>query len=738
MSKGKKQKYLILWLTRFLIVGAIGLAVKTAVDMRPLPGSLTFGESALRKVQVLDRHRIPLTVTYENDWNLHAYLPLHRIPRRLQRSFVTAEDSRFYRHGGADWIARLHALYQNLKAGRTVRGASTISEQVVRMLHRRPRTLWSRWLEGWEAARLEKAYSKADILEFYLNQVPFAARRRGVLQAAHYYFDRDLDTLSPAEMLALAVLVRAPSRLDLHHYPVRIDRPLRTLADRMLVKGDLTAEDHRDVHRQNLQIRKGALAVDASHFIHFVFSSVPVNDLQTGGALQTTLDAELQQQVQNILDGVLRQYRGRRVENGAVLVVDHHRHEILAWVNGGRRTHPGGGSWMDAVLIPRQPGSALKPFLYALALEDGWTAATLIEDSPLSAPVGAGLHPYHNYSRNYYGPVRLRTALGNSLNTPALRTIRQMGIDRFFARLRGLGFESLHQHPDFYGDGLALGNGEVTLYELVRAYTVLANRGRWSQLRVIMSTGADDRGAPRQVFSEEITSLIGDILSDPGARRLEFGYGGLLRMPTQTAVKTGTSNDYRDAWALGYNSRFTVGVWMGNLNGRSSDGVSGAGGPALILRSVFNELNHQHPTRPLYMSPSLVQMRICGKSVTKAVPDCPEMTEWFVPDSKPEAVRVVDEAPAAPAVVLLQPINGLHLARDPRIPDENEALRFALSAVPAGAEVRWFVDDIQVAKTTGAEYLWSLVAGRHRIRASIDLPDSKTIVHIGPVAVFVK
>jgi penicillin-binding protein 1C len=218
---------------------------------------------------------------------------------------------------------------------------------------------------------------------------------------------------------------------------------------------------------------------------------------------------------------------------------------------------------MDAVLIPRQPGSALKPFLYALALERGWTAATLIEDSPLSAPVGAGLHPYHNYSRKYYGPVRLRAALGNSLNTPALRTLRHIGTDRFLARLRRLGFESLRQHPDYYGDGLALGNGEVTLYELVRAYTVLANRGRRLPLRVTMAPGADDRSAPSQVFPDDTTSLIGDILSDPGARSLEFGHGGMLRMPVQTAVKTGTSNDYRDAWALGYNSRFTGGIWMG-------------------------------------------------------------------------------------------------------------------------------------------------------------------------------
>jgi penicillin-binding protein 1C len=519
---------------------------------------------------------------------------------------------------------------------------------------------------------------------------------------------------------------------------VRIKKPLRALADRMLAKGDLTAGDHRDILRQKLQIRKGTLPVDASHFIEFIFNSVPVKDQQTGGALQTTLDAELQQRVQNILDGVLNQYSGRRVKNGAVLVVDHHQHEILAWANGGRRNQPGAGSWMDAVLIPRQPGSALKPFLYALALERGWTAATLIEDSPLSAPVGAGLHPYHNYSRKYYGPVRLRTALGNSLNTPALRTLRHIGTDHFLARLKRLGFESLRQHPDYYGDGLALGNGEVTLYELVRAYAVLANRGRRFALRVTLAAGADDRSAPCQVFSDETTSLIGDILSDPGARGLEFGHGGMLRMPVQTAVKTGTSNDYRDAWALGYNFRFTVGVWMGNLDGSSTDGVSGASGPALILRSVFNELGRRHRTRPLYMSPSLVQLGICGESLVSPDTACSQVTEWFSGSGEAEDEEMTPLAPDRMQIEWLQPTNGLHLARDPRIPDDREAFRFALNAVPAGAEVRWFVDDIQIAKTTSAEYLWPLVAGPHRVRASIDLSDPKTVVQVEPITVFVK
>ena len=188
---------------------------KTLADLRPLPDSLVPDTAHLQKIQILDRNFVPLTATYQNRWNVHDCLPLHEIPDFLQRAFVASEDQRFYDHGGIDWLARLHALWQNIRALSSVRGASTISEQVVRMWHQRPRTLWSRWLEGIEAGRLEKSFSKTEILEFYLNQVPYAGRRRGVVQAARYFFDRDLDTLNTKEMLALVVMVRAPSRLDI-------------------------------------------------------------------------------------------------------------------------------------------------------------------------------------------------------------------------------------------------------------------------------------------------------------------------------------------------------------------------------------------------------------------------------------------------------------------------------------------------------------------------------------------
>ena len=621
----------VLLSTVALIAG--GLVWKTNADLLALPTFLSTDGFFVRKVQVTDRNYQPLTVTYQNRWNLHDHIPLHDIPQFLQQAFVVSEDQRFYRHKGVDWAARLHAIYQNIKVLDSIRGASTISEQVIRMWYPRPRTLWSRWLEGIEAGRLEKEFSKNEIFEFYLNQVPYAGRRRGVVQAARLFFDRDPDTLSTAEMLALVVMVRAPSRLDVRRNPDRLFKSIEQLADRLLEFG--------------------------------------------------------------VLD---------------------QRHEILAWVNSGACLDEVSPSWIDAVTTPRQPGSTLKPFLYALALEKGWTAATLVDDSPLSESVGRGLHAYQNYSRIHYGMLRVRQALGNSLNIPALRAAQFVGVDALLACLQELGVQSLQQHPDYYGDGLALGNGEITLLELVQAYTVLARQGIYRPLKYLLAD-VSRREETRRVFSAETASLIGNILSDPTARRLEFGNGSLLRFPIQTAVKTGTSSDYRDAWALGFNHRFTVGVWIGNLDHLATDGITGANGATLVLRSVLAELNRHQNSRPLYLSPRLVKTEICRQTGLQADGHCASLSEWFVPGTEPKTI-------AAPTkelkpVYLRYPTQGMQLAMDPRMPDDQEAFVFRLANLPQRTPVDWYVDDWPVATSTNGEYLWRLQRGIHSVRARI-------------------
>ncbi len=742
---------LIPYLAVAVLAATLVIVWRTWMDLQALPDTLSPEFATIERVQFLDRHGRPLSVTYQNRWNLHDYQALHTIPPRLQQAFIISEDKRFYTHNGVDWLARGHAVWQNIKALRSVRGASTISEQVVRLLHPRARTLWVRWLEGIEATILESRFSKAEILEFYLNQVPYARRRRGVAQAASDYFDRDLSTLDLKETLALAVLVRAPTRLDLARDSKRLRDPIRRLARRMVAAGLITTADAADMDLETFQLALPQPSFEVAHFLRRLRSATHLPTDHRGRVL-TTLDSGLQIRIQALLDARIRDLRGRNVSDGAVLAVDHQSNEILAWINGGRFHDERVGAQIDAITSPRQPGSTLKPFLYALALEKGWSAATLIDDAPLLQRVGVGLHDFHNYSRQYYGPVRLRDALANSLNTPAVRTMSFVNRVAFLRRLHALGFNSLGEHPDYYGDGLALGNGEVTLLELVQAYATLAREGVYRPLSPVLDRH-DTYSAVHRIYSAEVSSLIADILSDSDARRLEFGRSHLLNFPVQTAVKTGTSNDYRDAWALGFSNRHTVGVWMGNLDQTSMKNVSGSVGPAVVLRSVFAALNQHIDPKPLTLSRRLQAHRICRISGKKAVPQCPSTNEWFLPHTFDDRycpihthreftpIRELHAFTGRSGEIrLIQPTNGLQMALDPRLPDELEVLSFKLSTSTDPKRVDWLVNDRLVARTLHGrnEYQWPLAKGKHTAYARVWMTSTDTPVSTPRVRFVVK
>lgn len=721
-----------------VIVAAIALAAfawKTHADLLPLPDTLVPDASDVSRIRILDRNNIPLTVTYQNQWNIHDYVSLYEIPEFIQQAFLISEDKRFYSHKGVDWIARLNAVRQDIMALGAVRGASTITEQVVRMWHPRPRTLWSRWLEGIEASRLEKRFSKTEILEFYLNEVPYASNRRGIVQASRFYFDRDMETLSRKEILALAVMVRSPSRLDIHLNMDKIEKPVAVLAGLIQKQGLINSREAGQILSEDIRVNSSGLTVDAGHFVDFLYREKASALRPVNGQVNTTLDASLQSMAKTILDSRLNDLSSSGVKNGALLITDNHTHEVLAWVVGGSRSDDTPSGWIDAVSTPRQPGSTLKPFVYAMALDRGWTAATIIDDSPLSEPVGTGLHSYHNYSRVYYGKLTLRDSLGNSLNIPAVRALQFVGVEKLLACLSRLGMDSLRQNPDFYGDGLVLGNGEITLFELVQAYAALSNHGVYYPLRLILNEDAGS-GGPARVFSSEASSLIGNILSDSSARRLEFGDGGILNFPVQTAVKTGTSSDYRDAWAVGYNNDYTVGVWMGNLDRDAMDRITGSKGPAMVLRSVFAELNRNRVTRPLYLSPRLVKRDICRDTGLPADGDCPSSSEWFAPGTEPEtfAGNREDETPLA----MIQPSPGLQMAMDPRIPDNHEAFPFKLSGVPDNSSVDWYVDDKLISTTSSDSYLWPMSRGNHTAMARVRSVDEGRVAETLPVTFIVK
>jgi penicillin-binding protein 1C len=766
-------------------MAGLALAWATFSAMRPLPDSLTRLTQGQVYADILDRHGYLLALSRQNRFS-YKTVPLWKIPEPLIAAFVLAEDKRFYRHRGVDWPARAGACWTNLKAWRVVRGASTITEQCVRILHPRARTFFNRWIETLEAYQLEHRFSKDEILEFYINQVPFSHQCRGISEAAEFYFDRTLDTLSTQEMLSLAVMVRAPSFLSPTEQKPQgneaLNKRVELLAARMKSKGLLAENELSRLGR--LDLREAKVPIEASHFVRYIKNDFS-EQYRSSPRLITTLDANLQRKLDQILKEALKHLKNKKVGSGAILVLDHQTDEILAWVNGSDFFSPEQGSQIDAVLTLRQPGSALKPFLYSLALDHGYTAASIIPDIPLLQPVGHGLHNFKNYSTQYYGPMRLRCALGNSLNVPAVRTAQALGVTLFRDTLRQLGFQSLGQDAEHYGEGLALGNGEVSLYELVRAYGVLARSGVYREPKVFL---AENRpGSEKRIFSSESSSLIGHMLSDPSARLLEFGGSGLFDLPVQTAVKTGTSTDYRDAWAVGFNYKYVVGVWMGNLDYTPMVDITGSRGPALVLRSVLHELTKDQETQPLYFDRSLVPARICALSGKLASADCPQVVmEYFRIQEVPKQVcpwhkkvgqalvtrlplqyqdwlktdegrqwfaeayvlsedrsGVPDQKSSKKAVIpvrMIQPVEDLDIALDPRIPDALERFPLVIESSHPVAQIEWFLDG-QLLGVTGPDtnrYLWQPQRGRHSAYAKVLLKQTNSTYQTPKVPFWVK
>ncbi len=687
---------------------AIGLALITRFSLKPLPVSFASILDSADSIRLADRNGEPLSISYQSRWNLHDQLQAYEIPALMKAAIVLAEDKRFYEHDGQDWLARFHALWQNLLHLRKVRGASTITEQVVKMLQPRERTVWSRWLEGWQAVRLEQTISKAEILQFYLNQVPYAANRRGIKQASRYYFDRDIDTLNHKELLALAVLVRAPSRLDLYKKPKSLDRAVNDLAEKMTENGLLSSQDVANVADQSLHLQLPELQVNAPHFVRFVLG----HNLAFQTQYRTTLNGSYQQKLQTMLDQRLQDLAPKQVRHGGLLLVDIKTNEILAWVVGGNNRNNLPGAFIDTITSYRQPGSSLKPFLYALALSKGWTAATRIEDQPLAESVASGMHQYSNYSRVFYGSVSLRQALANSLNIPALKTIQFVGAKPYLELLKSLDFQNLNRHPDIYGDGLALGSAEVTLFELVQAYSTLANKGIYRPLKFLLD---HQNQQAIQILSESVSALISDILSDPQARSLEFGTGTVLNMPVQTAVKTGTSSDYRDSWAVAYNAHVLLGAWMGNLNNEATDGITGSTGPGLLLRSALSWLNRSVETQPLYLSPNLVTKSICIATEVNSGRCTAYRDEYFIAGHLPQLPEALVRKPLR----LRQPTPGLNLALDPRLPDSAQAYEFIVQGLEKNQTVNWYVNNELLSSNNRGQYLWPMQRGSQQVRAVI-------------------
>lgn len=650
---------------------------------------------------------------------------------------LAAEDRRFFSHPGVDLKAVGRALRQNAEQGRTVSGASTITQQLARALRPTPKTLIGKLGEIFSALALEFGHSKEEILEGYLNSVSYGNRTAGAQAAARAYFGIPARNLTLAQSAALAGVPKSPALYDPVRHPGKFAARGAFILRRLLELGYIDGESYRLAAKEKVTARLEKTPFAAPQFCDFALSATlhggsagmfgGKNSSGGRGSLTTTLDLAVQEHAADSLSNQLALLsRRHNVTNGAALAIDNFTGGIIAWVGSNDFFDAANSGQVDGVTALRQPGSALKPFLYALAFSKGFKASDLIEDEPLYA---AGGYTPLNYDKKYHGRVRLREALACSYNVPAVRLAEKTGLADFLNLLKRFGFDSLDKPAAFYGAGLALGNGEVKLLELVNAYAALARGGIW--LPVVFEGGKVPAGAlrlrserARRVIGANEAYIVTDILSDNAARSEAFGPDSPLNLPFPFAAKTGTTKDYRDNWAVGYTPEWTVGVWVGNFDGSPMRKVSGISGAAPALREIAVKMKELYGSTPFRRPPALRPARVCAESGLLFSPLCPSvMEEVFLPGNMPSGICAMHGAkkpvPAAPASrpVIKYPVDGDIFRIDPNTPLAAQAL--FLKASVNDPDTVWRVDSMELPER-GPRAEWPLQAGFHRAFFTIE------------------
>ena len=693
-------------MTRFSILLILLLAQQVQAA---LPGfALVRAAHISSEAWVLDRHdRLLQSVRVDKAHRRLPWVSLADLSPAMIAALIASEDRRFMSHAGVDWKAMVGAIWTNLVEHRQ-RGASTLTMQLVGLIDpslRRDaegRSLNQKWRQIGAARELEKHWSKEQILEAYLNLANFRGELAGIATAARGLFVKHPSGLDRAEASVLAALLRGPNAK-----PQVVAKRACGVAQR------IGRVDCRFVSSLALSALNRAPRLEPAR--QFAPHLARRLNLAPGQSLRTSLDADLQAFVLDTLKRQLIELRDRQVEDAAALVLDNASGEVLAWVGSSAATSE--AAEVDGVTAARLPGSTLKPFLYGLAIERGLlTAASPLEDSPLALDTPAGLYVPQDYERDFKGWVSVRTALGASLNVPAVRTLLLLGVERFHAGLRRMGLNSLSHDGDFYGYALALGGGEVTLLELANAYRSLANGG---VLRPVVLIPSAKGHAGGRVLSRASAYIIGDILADKSARGLTFGMSSPLETLGWAAVKTGTSKDMRDNWCLGYTDRYTVGVWVGNASGTPMRDVSGVSGAAPIWQAVMDRLQIGRPSKAPKSPPGLESRIVRFEPAIE-----PERRELFLAGTAQDRVVMPRSETLPPRIE--GPGNGAILARDPDIPGERQKAHFSIA--DGGRGLIWQVDGKPADPAwldADGSLLWPLVPGAHRI--SLSTVDGQTV-----------
>ena len=647
---------------------------------------------------LLDRSGVPLqTQRVDSSVRRLPWVALADLSPALLQAVVLSEDRRFYEHSGVDWTAVAQSAWGNVWNLQT-RGASTLTMQLAGLLDAglaRPaggRSVVQKIGQALTATQLEARWKKSEVLEAYLNSVPFRGEIVGIGALSQTLFGKHPSGLDAQEAALAAALVRGPNAQP----DVVAQRACGVLRLQQLGCSGLAALSATAL------VRPGGMPLGEQLAPHFARQLIDAG----GTARQpSTLDARLQRVAIAALHRQLTELAGRNVEDGALVVLDNASGEVLAWV--GSSGDLSGAAQVDGVLARRQPGSTLKPFVYALAFERRFiTPASLIDDSPAQLVTTDGLYLPQNYDHEFKGWVSARTALGASLNVPAVRVGAMLGPDTLAQRLNAFGL-ALPQPGGYYGSALALGSADVSLLALTNAYRTLANGGRFSPvvLRV-----AGPRPAPQPVADPAAVFLVTDILADNNARARTFGLTSLLATRGFAAVKTGTSKDMRDNWCIGFTDRYTVGVWVGNASGEAMHGVSGISGAAPVWQALVKHLHEGRPSAWPRAPAGVVAARVRFEAQRE-----PARDEVFIAGTEQTHLRAgaqVSGSMAGSASArrfgITSPRDGSLFAIDPDMPPAAQRIAFE------GEPGTWVLDGRRLG--AAARWSWAPWPGRHELK----------------------
>lgn len=606
------------------VLGAIALGIRLTPYLIPIRAAAIAQRD--QAFTFYDRHGLRLGTVLSADQENTSVVPLEAVSPHFQTAILAAEDSDFYNHGPLDLQAIARAMFQAIQQRRIVSGASTVTMQLARMLGDRPRTLGAKLQEVWVAWRLGAGMDHREILTAYINRLPMGGNIYGVEAAAQIYFGVAAADLNLAQATLLAAIPNSPTYLNPYEYWENLKKRQRYVLDRMVAEGQLSPGQADQVFRETVTLQprhQGILS--APHFIFWLASQL---DTRTNPVVRTSLDQALQDFVAAQVQQTVLKLAPRNVTQAAAIALDNQTGEILAYVGSTDYFEPSHFGQNDGVQTLRQPGSTLKPFLYQLALENRTIHPnTILVDVPTYYAIpGAKLYEPTDYDGKFLGPVRVRLALGNSLNIPAVRVLEQVGVEAFLSRLHQLGFQHLTETADYYGLGLTLGSGEVTLMELANAYRTLANGGQYSAL--VSQVGPKDT-ATTSLSQPQTWQLITHMLSDKQARAIAFGVDSALNLPFPAAVKTGTSSNHQDTWAVGFSEKYTVATWVGNFDGSPMNQVSGVMGAAPLWREIMVHLHENDQPQAFPEPEGMMQRPICALSGKKSTGLCPAIVQEY-------------------------------------------------------------------------------------------------------------